>query len=151
MTGEVSDDGLMEIVEHGAMLLDAGGGGGPDAFAPASAARTAGALGDVTVLDHEADGLLGQVVGGFETRRGDEQLFFADVAAYPESGVAERYKRLGLSVRQGQKLKAWLIHQDLIQEVREHTRFGRLNRIRLTGKGRLVLNQSADSTLQPGD
>jgi hypothetical protein len=41
-----------------------------DAFA--SAALAAGALGDVAVLDHEADGLLGQVVGRLQARRGDE-------------------------------------------------------------------------------
>jgi zinc protease len=52
--------------------LGAGGGGGPDALAPAAAALAARALGHVAILDHEADGLLGQVVRGFDARRGDE-------------------------------------------------------------------------------
>ena len=68
----MGDEGLMEILEHGSVLPGAGGGGSPDALAPASAALAARALGHVAVLDHEAGGLLGQVVRGFGARRGDE-------------------------------------------------------------------------------
>jgi len=64
----VGDEGLMEVLEHRSALLGAGGRGGPDTFGPASAARAAGALGDVAVLDHEADGLLGQVVRRLNAR-----------------------------------------------------------------------------------
>ncbi|GAI68660.1 unnamed protein product, partial [marine sediment metagenome] len=32
--------------------------------------------------------------------------FLKDIQQYPKSGIAERYKRLEISVRQGQKLKA---------------------------------------------
>ena len=35
--------------------------------------------------------------------------FLNDVVAHPECGIAERYKRLGISVRQGQKLKFRLL------------------------------------------
>ena len=62
----------MQVLEHRSVLLGAGGGGRPDAFAPAAAARAACALGHVAVLDHEAYGLLGQVVRGRDARRGDE-------------------------------------------------------------------------------
>jgi tRNA-binding EMAP/Myf-like protein len=65
-----------------------------------------------------------------------EARFLSDVRTYPDSGIAERYKRLGLSVRQGQKLKAYLIKSGLITEAREHTHTGRLTRIRLTEKAR---------------
>ena len=69
--------------------------------------------------------------------------FLADAAAFPESGVAERYKRLGLSVRQGQKLKDSLVEQGMIEESIEVTFKGKTRVIRLTEKGRLAL---ADGT-----
>lgn len=48
-------------------------------------------------------------------RNADNELaFLKDVQKYPESGIAARYRRLGLSVRQGQKLIAKLLEQDLI-------------------------------------
>jgi hypothetical protein len=65
--------------------------------------------------------------------------FLTDVRDHPESGVAARYKRLGLSVRQGQKLKGKLLQQNLIEERDEHTQTGRLKRIRLTEQGRREL------------
>ena len=34
-----------------------------------------------------------------------ELAFLRDVHDYPDSGIAQRYKRLGISVRQGQKIK----------------------------------------------
>ena len=77
-----------------------------------------------------------------------EDQFLFDVQQYPDSGIADRYKRLGMSVRQGQKLKAYLIKSGLITEAREHTHTGRLNRIRLTEKGKAFLSQSQDTQLQ---
>jgi predicted transcriptional regulator len=74
--------------------------------------------------------------------------FLSDVRKCPESGIAERYKRLGLSVRQGQKLKAYLIKSGLVTEDREHTHTGRLNRIRFTEKGKAFLSQTQDTQLQ---
>ena len=68
--------------------------------------------------------------------------FLADVANFPDSGVAERYKRLGLSVRQGQKLKDKLAGELLIQEQTQITHKGRVRVIRLTEKGRLCLENA---------
>jgi len=76
------------------------------------------------------------------------QAFLADVARFPDSGVAERYKRLGVSVRQGQKLKAQLAAAGLVQEhVRTSSR-GRLKVIRLTEQGRLALDQDPGTPSQ---
>jgi len=61
-----------------------------------------------------------------------EMAFLQDVADYPEGGVAARYQRLGLSVRQGQKLKLRLLQEGLMEEHRETTRSGRLTVIRLS-------------------
>jgi len=66
--------------------------------------------------------------------------FLKDVQEYPDSGIASRYKRLGLSVRQGQKLKSSLLEQGFIEEDKESTKTGRLNIIRLTEKGRIFLS-----------
>jgi len=55
-----------------------------------------------------------------------EHLFLQDVLEYPDSGIAERYKRLGISVRQGQKLKARLVEKGLIEEAEKKTKTGRL-------------------------
>jgi hypothetical protein len=63
-----------------------------------------------------------------------EQLFLQDVREYPESGIGERYHRLGISVRQGQRLKAELAGKGLIEEAEKKTKTGRLRVIRLTGE-----------------
>ena len=63
----------------------------------------------------------------------------ADVHGYPDSGIAERYKRLGLSVRQGQKLKEQLIREGLVEEQLQTTHSGKLRVIRLTENGRLAM------------
>jgi hypothetical protein len=67
--------------------------------------------------------------------------FLKDVVDNPESGVAARYKRLGLSGRQGQKLKTRLLDQGLIEEQLGTTQAGRLTTIRLTETGRQLLSQ----------
>ena len=64
-----------------------------------------------------------------------ESAFLQDVQAYPDSGVAARYKRFGISVRQGQRIKQGLLEKGLIQESQEATEMGRLKVIRLTEKG----------------
>lgn len=61
-----------------------------------------------------------------------EQAFIEDVAAYPDSGVAARYQRLGISVRQGQKLKAGLVLKGILEEEEEITATGRRRVVRLT-------------------
>ena len=74
-----------------------------------------------------------------------EERFLLDIGQHPDSGVAERYKRLGLSVRQGQKLKAYMLAKELVTETQDHTKTGRLNRIRLTEKGERFLRDSGNS------
>lgn len=70
-----------------------------------------------------------------------ETRFIKDVQEYPDSGIAARYKRLGISVRQGQKIKAYLAASSLIEEQETRTATGKLVRIRLTEKGREWLHQ----------
>lgn len=65
--------------------------------------------------------------------------FLRDVGAFPDSGIADRYIRLGLSVRQGQKLKDTLVRAGLIREQLETTSRGRVRVIRLTEQGELLL------------
>jgi len=72
--------------------------------------------------------------------KNQELAFLRDVQDNPESGIAARYKRLGLSVRQGQKLKVRALQQLLIDETTETTKTGRLNVIQLTGKGKAFLS-----------
>jgi len=69
-----------------------------------------------------------------------ELAFLRDVQDYPGSGIAARYKRLGLSVRQGQKLKGQALEKQLTEEGIESTGIGRINRIRLTEKGNALLS-----------
>ena len=64
-----------------------------------------------------------------------EMAFLADVRDNPESGIAARYKRLGLSVRQGQKLKTQLLQKGLIEEELLTNRTGRLTAVQLTQRG----------------
>jgi hypothetical protein len=68
-----------------------------------------------------------------------EQAFLRDVQDNPDSGIAQRYKRLGLSVRQGQKLKQTEIQKGLIQESTETTSEGRLKLLCLTFQGTSIL------------
>jgi hypothetical protein len=69
-------------------------------------------------------------------------LFLKDVFEQPESGIAARYKRLGLSVRQGQKLKDQALQQSLIQETIEITKTGRITALSLTDKGVVIVSGS---------
>ena len=68
-----------------------------------------------------------------------EQAFLKDVALKPDSGVVARYTRLGLSGRQGDKAKHSLIDLGLVEEVEQLTSRGRSKIIRLTEKGRAIL------------
>lgn len=68
------------------------------------------------------------------------QMLLLDIAAFPQAGVAERYKRLGFSVRLGQKVKSDLSGKGLIVEQVEMTSRGKLRIIRLTEKGRSSLD-----------
>lgn len=75
-----------------------------------------------------------------------EVAFLKDIQKHPDSGVAARYKRIGLSVRQGQKLKTKLLDQDLIEEQMESTHTGRLVAIQLTEQGKKFLSVSSEVT-----
>jgi hypothetical protein len=70
-----------------------------------------------------------------------ETAFLRDVLENPESGIAARYKRLDLSVRQGQKLKIKLLEKELINEYQKTTKTGRLRVIHLTEKGNALLSK----------
>lgn len=81
------------------------------------------------------------VVNSNSMENSDNEIpFLKDVQDYPKSGIAARYKRLDLSVRQGQKLKARLLEKELIEENQETTKTGRLRVTRLTEKGILLLS-----------
>ena len=64
-----------------------------------------------------------------------KRAFLVDIRDYPESGIAERYRRLGLSVRQGQKMKDRALKDELIEEYTETMKTGRIKIIKLTKKG----------------
>ena len=66
--------------------------------------------------------------------------FLKDIRQYPDSGIAERYKRLDISVRQGQKLKAMVLNQGLMEEQIQTTKTGRIKVLSLTKKAETLLN-----------
>jgi hypothetical protein len=67
--------------------------------------------------------------------------FLQDILQFPDSGIASRYKRLNLSVRQGQKLNNELIEKKLIAEHMETIRRGHIKLLQITEKGRAILSQ----------
>jgi hypothetical protein len=71
--------------------------------------------------------------------------FLQDVKQYPDSGIAARYKRLGLSVRQGQKLKAKALKENFIKESVKTTVSGRLKVIHLSKKGEAAIANTEKS------
>ncbi len=73
-----------------------------------------------------------------------ERRFLRDVADLPESGIAARYQRLGISVRQGQRLKAMLVKKGLIEEFEERTPTGRRRVVRLRSAATRLLNDEAE-------
>jgi hypothetical protein len=73
--------------------------------------------------------------------------FLKDVTNHPDSGVAARYKRLGLSGRQGQKLKTSLLEQGLIEEQLGTTPAGRLMTIRLAEQGTQLLSKAKEKEI----
>jgi len=68
--------------------------------------------------------------------------FLQDIQRDPDSGIANRYKRLQISVRQGQKLKNIMLSEELIQEHNKITRAGRMKVIQMTNKGKALLSQT---------
>ena len=95
-----------------------------------------------------SDGSQGETVppeptaGPMPSSNNAANTFLDDIKHYPDSGVAARYKRLGLSVRQGQNLKSQLADQGLIEEHLEITDTGRRMTVRLTAKGGRLLSET---------
>ena len=77
-----------------------------------------------------------------EPKNKDEMLFafLEDIQQYPDSGIAARYKRLEVSVRQGQNIKTMVLNQGLIEERTQTTKTGRIKVISLTKKAETLLN-----------
>ena len=72
--------------------------------------------------------------------------FLKDIQQHPDSGIAERYKRLEISVRQGQKLKIKTLEKGLVEESTRTIKTGRLKVIQLTQKGRAALSEIDNSS-----
>ncbi|MHC4187809.1 MAG: ATP-binding protein [Planctomycetota bacterium] len=69
-----------------------------------------------------------------------ELAFLRDVKEHPDSGIAGRYKRLEISVRQGQKLTVKMLKEGLIEESIQTTRTGRMKVIKLTEKAEVLVS-----------
>ncbi len=67
--------------------------------------------------------------------------FLWDIRQFPGSGIAQRYRRLGISVRHGQKLKTMVLNRGLIEEQIQTTKIGRIKVIKLTEKGESFLSR----------
>ncbi|MFH1613639.1 MAG: DUF87 domain-containing protein [Planctomycetota bacterium] len=78
----------------------------------------------------------------FESENGDVLAFLWDIKQFPGSGIAQRYKRLDISVRKGQKIKDRTLKDDLVEEHIETVRTGRIKIIRLTKKGLSFLSKN---------
>jgi len=75
-----------------------------------------------------------------------EMAFLRDIQNHPDSGIAERYKRLEISVRQGQKQKTKTLEKGLVEESTRIIKTGRLKVIQLTQKGRAALSEIDNSS-----
>jgi hypothetical protein len=67
--------------------------------------------------------------------------FLQDIMDYPDSGIAARYKRLALSVRQGQKIKVQALNKSLIIEHAGTTAVGKLTTLNLTTNAKTLLSR----------
>lgn len=85
----------------------------------------------------EIEGQMDEALPGLNK---SEIEFLKDVEEHPDSGVAARYERLGLSVRQGQKLIERLFETSLIEQQLDTTKTGRMRVIRLTENGKNALS-----------
>ncbi len=68
-----------------------------------------------------------------------------DVEAHPEGGIAARYLRLGISVRQGQRIKDKLVEQSLLMEREQRTGIGRVKALALTEQGIHALRSQGEA------
>jgi len=71
----------------------------------------------------------------------DAKRFLKDIEEYPDSGVAARYRRLGLSGRVGDRLKKELIAKGLIEETDLRTDKGRVKVLRQNARIRKQMLQ----------
>ena len=68
-----------------------------------------------------------------------EKELLKDILQYPGAGVVERYKRLSLSRRKGNRAKQILFNKSLIKEIPIITKKGRVVLLELTRYGRFIL------------
>ena len=71
-----------------------------------------------------------------------ECMFLIDVAKNPLSTVVERYKRLGMNPKTGNRWKDSLISRDVIVPKRIITKSGWIVLFEITEKGRIVLQDN---------
>src|SRR5687767_15918057 len=87
-TVKVCLDRLDEELKRRAALLSTTGHRRPDALQPTSAACTSRALRDMSINHDKPDGLLRQVVGRLDARRGDESQVCLAMLPEPLGQVA---------------------------------------------------------------
>jgi hypothetical protein len=75
-----------------------------------------------------------------------EEALLLEIAAHPFSGVVERYRRLGVSRRNGDTIKKSLIEEELIEPVSILTRSGRMVLLDITEIGWQYLSRTARSS-----
>lgn len=71
--------------------------------------------------------------------------FLQDIGVFPDAGIAERYKRLGWGVRQGQRVKQQLLSNGVIIKELKTTPRGNMRVVRFTDKGRQSLAELANA------
>jgi hypothetical protein len=74
--------------------------------------------------------------------REDERRLLEDVIHYPISGIAERYERLGLSVRHGNKIIKDVVASGLLSSSIITTPEGKVRYLQLSKEGKNVLRKS---------
>lgn len=85
-----------------------------------------------------------QLTKPFEMSEQEEltvQAFVMDILKHPDSGNSNRYQRIGISVRQGQKIKDRLREAGWIQESEEISATGRKKILKLLPKAEKYMNE----------
>lgn len=97
----------------------------------------------LTPASTETDFRLPQITSVANPQNTDDSVlaFLKDIQAYPDSGIAQRYKRLNISVRQGQKLKEIAIKSGFVNESTKITTNGRLKVLQLSTLGAKVIKE----------
>lgn len=110
-------------------------------------------LGLLAARRHVATPIFEPVTANHTERQSPDELarFLRDIAQFPDGGVAERYKRLGFSVRLGERVRLAAAAQGLIEEEVRVTGNGRMRVIRLTEGGLQAAGfVKDDTTREPG-